>query len=75
MARLLLLMVIPGSALFLVLIRYANAGHTTLSVMFFVAYLMVATTQVMATIMSTGRSERGFVRATFCRGVLNDAIQ
>ena len=55
MARLLLLMVIPGSALFLILIRYANAGHTTLSVMFFFAYLIVAIMQVTALIKCKGR--------------------
>lgn len=38
-------MVVPGSSLFLVLIHYIKAGHTTLSALFFISYLIVATMQ------------------------------
>ena len=39
-------MVIPGSATFLLFIFLVNAGHTTLSAMFFVGYLICAVLQV-----------------------------
>ena len=44
-------MVAPGSSLFLILIRYINAGHTTLSPLFFFSYILVALTQVSLSIV------------------------
>jgi len=38
--------VIPGSVIFLLVIRALNAGHTTTSVMFFFGYLICAVLQV-----------------------------
>ena len=45
-AKLLVGMVIPGSVIFLLVIRALNAGHTTTSAMFFVGYLICAVLQV-----------------------------
>jgi len=45
-AKLLVGMVIPGSVIFLLVIRALNAGHTTTSVMFFFGYLICAVLQV-----------------------------
>jgi solute carrier family 41 len=52
-SSLLLSMVIPASALFLMLIRYIKAGHTTLSVMFFFSYLLVAIAQAAILLIVT----------------------
>ncbi|CAI7993975.1 Solute carrier family 41 member 1 [Geodia barretti] len=46
-AKLLVLLVIPGSAIFLVVIHILNAGHTTLSPMFFFGYLLCAVFQAV----------------------------
>ena len=45
-AKLLVMMVIPGSALFLFAIALLQAGHTTLTLLFFVGYLICALLQV-----------------------------
>ena len=45
-AKLLVMMVIPGSALFLFAIALLQAGHTTLTLLFFVGYLVCALLQV-----------------------------
>ncbi|XP_003384010.3 PREDICTED: solute carrier family 41 member 1-like isoform X2 [Amphimedon queenslandica] len=50
---LLLIMVVPGSSLFLVLIHYIKAGHTTLSALFFISYLIVAIMQVAILLIFT----------------------
>ena len=39
-------MVIPGSALFLFVIALLQAGHTTLTLLFFIGYLICALLQV-----------------------------
>jgi solute carrier family 41 len=46
-AKLLVFLVIPGSAIFLLVIHVLNAGHTTLSPMFFFGYLLCAVLQVV----------------------------
>ena len=45
-AKLLVMMVIPGSALFLFTIALLQAGHTTLTLLFFIGYLICALLQV-----------------------------
>ncbi|XP_035677621.1 solute carrier family 41 member 1-like [Branchiostoma floridae] len=45
-ARVLFLLVVPGHLIFLYLIAYANAGHTTITAIFTVVYLIAAMIQV-----------------------------
>ncbi|CAH1266395.1 SLC41A2 [Branchiostoma lanceolatum] len=45
-ARVLFLLVVPGHLIFLYLIAYANAGHTTITAIFTVIYLIAAMIQV-----------------------------
>ena len=53
-AKLLVFLVLPGSAVFLSVIHVLNAGHTTLSPMFFIGYLVCAVLQVsLTTILHT----------------------
>ena len=50
-AGLLVAMVIPGSLMFLVIIKVADAGHTSLSPRFLFTYLLMAILQVRDTLL------------------------
>ena len=47
--RVLMMMVVPGHLLFMLIIHFMEAGHTTISIQFTIVYLLAALIQVNIT--------------------------